>query len=83
MHRVKKTAPQGAIDQMGHSLTRIVYAFAQADKDTTIFMAKWDINGGFWRLDCEQGEELNFAYVLPQEEGQPVKLVIPTSLQMG
>ena len=34
-------------------------------------------------MDCEQGEEWNFAYVLPQEEGQLVKLVIPTSLQMG
>lgn len=27
--------------------------------------------------------EWNFAYVLPQEEGKPVKLVVPTSLQMG
>ena len=43
----------------------------------------WPIKDGFWRLDCEDGEEWNFAYVLPQEEGQPVKLVVPTSLQMG
>ena len=46
-------------------------------------MAKWDIKDGFWRLDCEKGEEWNFAYVLPQKEGAPVKLVVPTSLQMG
>ena len=46
-------------------------------------MAKWDVKDGFWRLDCEEGEEWNFAYVLPQEEGAPVKLVIPTALQMG
>ena len=46
-------------------------------------MAKWDIKDGFWRLDCEEGEEWNFAYVLPQPEGAPVKLVVPTSLQMG
>jgi hypothetical protein len=46
-------------------------------------MAKWDIKDGFWRMDCEEGEEYNFAYVLPQEEGKPVTLVIPTSLQMG
>jgi len=46
-------------------------------------MAKWDINDGFWRMDCEQGEEYNFTYVLPQEEGMPITLVIPTSLQMG
>ena len=62
---------------------RIIHAFAQAEEDAKIFMAKWDIKDGFWRLDCEEGEEWNFAYVLPQPAGQPVKLVIPTSLQMG
>ena len=29
------------------------------------------------------GSEWNFAYVLPQEEGLPVKLVVPNALQMG
>jgi hypothetical protein len=46
-------------------------------------MAKWDIKDGFWRMDCTAGEEWNFAYVLPQEDGKPVTLVVPTSLQMG
>ena len=48
----KKTAPQGAIDQLGHSLTWITNAFPEAEDDAKIFMAKWDIKGGFWRLDC-------------------------------
>jgi len=78
-----KTAPRGAIDQLGHSLSRIIHAFAEVDDDVKVFIAKWDIKDGFWRLDCEEGEEYNIAYVLPQEEGMPVKLVIPTSLQMG
>jgi hypothetical protein len=46
-------------------------------------MAKWDIKDGFWCMDCAEGEEWNFAYVLPQKEGEPVLLVVPTSLQMG
>jgi hypothetical protein len=46
-------------------------------------MAKWDTKDGFWRLKCEEGEQWNFSYVLPQPEGCPFKLVIPTSLQMG
>ena len=79
-----KTAPKGAIDQIGHVLPRIIHAFASVDADAKIFMAKWDIKDGFWRLDCEQGEEWNFAYVLPSSFGtEDVKLVIPTSLQMG
>ena len=76
-------APAGAIDQMGHSLQRIIHAFAEVNADAKIFMAKFDIKDGFWRMDCQEGEEWNFAYVLPQREGEPIRLVVPTSLQMG
>ena len=77
------SAPAGAIDQLGHSLQRVIHAFAEADEDAKIFMAKYDIKDGFSRLDCQEGEEWNFCYVLPQEPGKPVVLVKPTSLQMG
>jgi hypothetical protein len=79
----KETAPAGAIDQIGECLSRIIHAFAEADDDTKIFMAKWDIKDGFWRMDCAAGKEWNFTYVLPQEEGEPLTLAVPTSLQMG
>ncbi len=78
-----KTAPQGAIDQIGHSLKRIIHAFSEADDDQKIFMAKWDVKDGFWRLQCQEGEEWNFAYVLSDVPGTLIWLVIPTSLQMG
>ena len=78
-----KTAPKGAIDQLGHSLTRINHAFAETEDEARIFMAKWDIKDGFWQLDAEEGTEWNFAYVLLQSPGKPIYLVVPTSLQMG
>ncbi len=80
---MEKTAPKGAIDQIGESLLRIMHAFSEADKDANFFMAKWDIKDGFWRMDCENGEEWNFTYVLLQEEGKLVQIVVPTLLQMG
>ena len=80
---IVKLAPQGALDQLGHALSRIIHAFAEAEEDDKIFMAKWDIKDGFWRMDCAEGKEYNFVYVLPQEDGKPVTLVVPTSLQMG
>jgi hypothetical protein len=76
-------APQGALNQLGHALSRIIHAFAKAKEDAKIFMAKWDIKDGFWQLDCKVGEEFNFAYVLPQAAGMPTVIVVPTSLQMG
>ena len=56
-----KSAPRGAIDQLGHSLGRIIHAFASTSDDEKVFMAKWDIKDGFWRLNCAEGEEWNFA----------------------
>jgi hypothetical protein len=79
----EKWAPKGAIDQLGHSLKRLIHAFADADDDAVILLAKWDIQDGFWRLNCRQGEEWNFCYVWPQAPGEPRRLVVPTSLQMG
>ena len=78
-----KLAPRGAIDQLGHSLKRIIHAFAEAEDDAVILMAKWDIQDGFWRLNCREGEEWNFCYVWPQAPGEPRRLVVPNSLQMG
>jgi hypothetical protein len=74
-----KTAPSGAINQLGHLLQRVIHAFAEADKNNKIFMAKWDIKDGFWRLDAKTGDEWNFTYVLPQPPGEPVKIVVPSS----
>ncbi len=80
-----KTAPKGALDQLGHALSRIIHAFAETDdtNDAKIFMAKWDVKDGFWCMCCEDGEEWNFTNVLPQRPGAPIRLVVPTSLQMG
>ena len=78
-----KSAPKGSIDQLGHSLSRIIHAMATAPTDAKIFMAKWDIKDGFWRMDCAEGEEWNFAYVLPEQGHASTKLVVPRSLQMG
>ena len=47
----KRTAPVGAIDQIGHVLMHLIHAFAEAPDCANIFQAKWDINDGFWRTD--------------------------------
>jgi hypothetical protein len=52
-------APVGAIDQMGHALSRIIHVFAEVGNEAKVFMAKYDIKDGFWRLDCAEGEEWN------------------------
>ena len=79
----EKTAPGGTIDQIGYVLLRLTHALAEAPDRAKIFQEKWDIKDGFWRLDCKEGEEWDFFHVLPQKPGMPIKLVVPTLLQMG
>jgi hypothetical protein len=38
-----KMAMSGAIKQLGHALQQVIHAFAEADKNDKILMAKWDI----------------------------------------
>ncbi len=42
-----KMALRGALNQLGYALSRIIHAFAEADDDDKIFMAKWDIKDAF------------------------------------
>ena len=40
-------------------------------------------NNGLWRCVAEEGQEWNFTYVVPQEEGEISKVVVTTSPQIG
>jgi hypothetical protein len=48
-----------------------------------IYFSKLDLSDGFWRLVVKPEASYNFAYVLPQTPGQPIKIVVPSALQMG
>ncbi|KAL7465644.1 hypothetical protein ACHAXS_005969 [Conticribra weissflogii] len=76
-------APKGAIDQHGHCLQRIIYAFGMADPNAHIFNAKFDVKDGFWNLKTVEGEEWNFCHHYPKHGKGGTKLVVPLSLNMG
>jgi len=80
----RKHAYTAAMHQLGNVLPRLIAAMAAAIPDHgPIFFAKWDIKDGFWRMLISEHDAWNFAYLLPAQPGEPVQLVIPTSLQMG
>ena len=52
-HRIKavnntttKTAPQGAMDQMGHVLYLVIYAYAEAEEEDIFAAGKTDMKDG-------------------------------------
>ena len=80
----KDCAPEEAISQIGSVLPRIIEALARVDaSDGPVSMMKVDLTDGFWRVMAKEGEEWNFAYVLPNHPGKPVEIVVPAALQMG
>ena len=68
---------------MGHVLDCIIYAYTEAEEEGIIFAGKTDAKDGFWRCVTVEGQEWNFAHVLPQKKSEHIRLVILTSLQMG
>ena len=52
-----KTAPQGEMDQMGHMLDRIIYAYAEAEEEDIISAGKEDVNYDFLRCVALEGQD--------------------------
>ena len=78
------TAPQHSMRNLGSVLPRLIAAVAAAPlSDGAMVFSKLDIKDGFWRMIVQHGHHLNFAYVLPDVKGARIRLVIPSSLQMG
>ena len=76
-------APEKALMQMGSVMPRIIIAMARCPDDAVIYFSKFDISDGFWRMINELGKEYNFAFVMPTAPGEPIQIVVPSSLQMG
>ena len=81
----KDTAPQEAMKELGAVLPRLIYAAATApEAKGPILFAKFDIKDGYWRMNVEEGQEWNFAFVLPKlDPSEPTQIVVPSALQMG
>jgi len=72
------------MDQLGKALPRLITAMATImPLDSPLFLAKWDIKDGFWRLLVPPEHAWHFCYVMPRLPNQPIQIVLPASLQMG
>jgi hypothetical protein len=48
-----------------------------------ILFSKIDLADGYWRMVVEKDSHWNFDYMLLGRPGSPLRLVIPSALQMG
>ncbi len=76
-------APSAAVNEIGKVLPRLLSYMRDTPAGLHILMSKLDISNGFWQLIVCGTDCYNFAYVLPQREGKPCKIVVPSAVQMG
>jgi hypothetical protein len=76
-------APSAPVKEIGRVLPRLLHYMQDTPAGLHILFCKLDISDGFWRLIVQAVDSFNFAYVLPQCEGEPVRIVVPSAVQMG
>jgi hypothetical protein len=76
-------APKEAVHKIGKVLPRLLTYMRDTPAGLHILMSKLDISDGFWRLILPDADCFNFAYVLPQRDGKPCRIVVPLAVQMG
>ena len=76
-------APSIPVKEIGQVLHRLLYYMKMTRAGLWICFSKLDISDGFWRLVVTNECSFNFAYVLPQPPGHPIRIVVPSALQMG
>jgi hypothetical protein len=79
----KLSAPDIPVKEIGKVLPRLLHYMRDTPAGLHILFSKLDISDGFWRLIVQEADSYNFAYVLPQEAGEPCRVVVPAAVQMG
>jgi hypothetical protein len=77
------TAPSEAVKEIGKVFLRLLQYMRDTPEGLHILFLKLDISDGFWRLVVRETDSYDFAYVLPQQAGNPNRIVVPSAVQMG
>jgi hypothetical protein len=76
-------APSVLVKEIGWVLPCLLHYMRDTPAGLHILFCKLDISNGFWCLIVREKDGFNFAYVLLQWEGEPVRIVVPLAVQMG
>jgi hypothetical protein len=77
-------SPAYPVKELGPRVLPWLFNFmASVPEEGTIIFAKIDLSDGFWRMLVAETDKWNFAYVLPQVDGQPLQLVISMPSKWG
>jgi hypothetical protein len=76
-------APSEAVKEIGKVFLRLLQYMHDTPEGLHILFSKLDISNRFWCLVVQEADSYNFGYVLPQHDGEPLQIVVPSAVQMG
>jgi hypothetical protein len=79
----ERLAPDKPVKEIGNAFRRILNLLFEAESDEIVMLSKIDLSDGFWRMLVEALGAWNFCYVMPDPPGSPIRIVVPSALQMG
>jgi hypothetical protein len=78
-----RLAPDKPVQEIGDVFCRVMHLLDSADAGKVVMLSKIDLPDGFWQMIVEDGAQWNFAYVMPDPVGHPLRIVVHSALQMG
>jgi hypothetical protein len=79
-----KLAPTETVKAIGQVLPNLFqFMVADTPADETIVFSKTHLSDGFWQMIVAEDSKWNFCYVMPDPVGSPIRIVVPSALQMG
>jgi hypothetical protein len=79
----ERLAPSHPVKELGKVLPRLFEFMASTPEAEEIRFSKIDLSDGFWRMVVAPEHKWNFCYVMPDPPGSPIRIVVPSALQMG
>jgi hypothetical protein len=76
-------SPSAPVKEIGRVLRRLFQFIAETPESDEILLAKVDLSDGFWRIIVDPKQRWNFCYIMPDPKGAPIRVVVPSALQMG
>jgi hypothetical protein len=78
-----RLAPSEAVKAIGQVLPNLFHFMADTPAEEIIVFSKIDLSDGFWQMIVEETSKWNFCYIMPNPDGCPIRIVVPSALQMG
>ena len=79
----ERLAPDAPVKKNVNVFRRLLHFINLVGTEDIFILAKINLLDGLWRILVEEYGKWDFAYMMPDPPGIPIRFVVPSALQMG